>query len=192
MIVYFIRNSMNGRWYVGKTVKTALRRWTEHKRAAKSGSKSALSNAIRLYGPNQFSVEILCECENAIDMDFSEIFAIALLHSIESSVSYNMTEGGDGGSAELMRAYWASLNQEERKIRISKSMSGILNYQNDDAFASLRRQNALQANAALQQLTTPQFRKQRSHLAGSAVAKSMSIKQKKDRSSKGVAARRGK
>lgn len=97
MIIYLIRNTLNGRWYVGKTIYNAQLRWEQHKRSAKQGAKSALYNAIRARGHEIFEVVHLISCDTIQELNAAEIVAIAVLKAIETAPTYNMTEGGDGG-----------------------------------------------------------------------------------------------
>ena len=58
MIIYAITNVENGKRYIGMTESSLARRWVEHKKAARHGSvKTALYNAMRLYGIDRFVCE---------------------------------------------------------------------------------------------------------------------------------------
>ena len=58
MIVYKITNMNNYKIYVGQTKFTAEKRFKEHSKA-----NSLIGNAIRKYGEEQFSLEVLAICE---------------------------------------------------------------------------------------------------------------------------------
>ena len=60
------------------------------------GSGKAIKNAIAKYGFNNFSCEILEECESAEALDCREIYWIEQLHSRCPGVGYNITTGGNG------------------------------------------------------------------------------------------------
>jgi group I intron endonuclease len=97
-IIYLITNLVNGKKYVGCTTKTILKRWRNHIKKAKYGKKlSYFHKAIRKYCPENFSREILCECESKEIMHLMETFKIIVCHSHVSDGGYNISWGGDGG-----------------------------------------------------------------------------------------------
>ena len=92
MIVYKLTNLLNGKVYVGQTVRTLEQRIDQHKRR----SESVVSQAIKKYGWENFSAEILEECQTQEELDRREIFWIAKLDCIAPK-GYNLNEGGSGG-----------------------------------------------------------------------------------------------
>lgn len=92
MIVYLIRNTVDGKCYVGQTVRDFERRIVEHRSAAKKG-KGRLYNAIRKYGWENFESEVLEECVDAADLDMSERFWIRAYNSLSPN-GYNLKGGG--------------------------------------------------------------------------------------------------
>ena len=92
MIVYKITNLLSGKIYVGQTVRTLEKRINQHKRR----TESAISQAIKKYGWENFSAEVLEECETQKQIDEREMFWIAKLDCI-SPKGYNLNEGGSGG-----------------------------------------------------------------------------------------------
>lgn len=60
-IIYCHTNKVNGKKYVGQTVQTMQARWRQHRSYALKGKKhcDAFYNAIRKYGPDAFTHEIL-------------------------------------------------------------------------------------------------------------------------------------
>ena len=101
-IVYCIQNQVNQKNYVGKTCVPIEKRWQAHKNNAKHGSNLAFHNAIRKYGENVFSINILAENlsdEEASEMEKQKI--VELSSHVSTGKGYNMTWGGDGtGSGE--------------------------------------------------------------------------------------------
>ena len=74
---------------------------------ARSGKrKTYLCHALRKYGQDAFSFEVIEEC-GILDANDRERFYIHLYHSNHASFGFNMSEGGDGGqnsrSAEVRR-----------------------------------------------------------------------------------------
>jgi group I intron endonuclease len=94
-IVYLITNVVNGRIYIGKTTKSLAHRWKGHRNAAVCGSRYAFHNAIRKYGPDAFTKEILAHAPPD-DLNDMERIWIFLMNSIFPN-GYNLREGGEGG-----------------------------------------------------------------------------------------------
>lgn len=95
MIIYLITNKINGKQYVGQTKHTLEYRWSEHISTSKSKRFWLVHKAIAKYGEENFLVETLHICETKEEMDFVEMFYIALLNS-KAPIGYNLTDGGDG------------------------------------------------------------------------------------------------
>ena len=112
-VIYKITNTLNGKFYVGKTKQKLSRRITQHKYDSKKGSLG-LGAAIRKYGWENFTVEVIETCP--IDkLNEREIFFIAEL-DCKSPNGYNLTDGGDGGRG-------LSPNKETRD-KISAKLKG--------------------------------------------------------------------
>src|SRR5208282_2526537 len=63
-VVYLIRNLINGKVYVGQTTLTLRDRWNCHLSAARNTSKpSYFQRAIKKYGADNFSIEVLIETD---------------------------------------------------------------------------------------------------------------------------------
>jgi len=95
-VIYKITNQVNGKIYVGQTSQTIVRRWRRHIEHAASGRKCAFHNAIRKYGPEAFSKQILEECDPSA-LNEREIYWIAELKAIQHDIGYNRTTGGQKG-----------------------------------------------------------------------------------------------
>ena len=90
-VVYKITNTRNGKPYVGQTTRPIKERFREHARCR----KSLIGKAIRKYGAENFTFEVLEECENAEQLNEREIFWIAELNC-KSPNGYNISDGGEG------------------------------------------------------------------------------------------------
>jgi group I intron endonuclease len=123
--VYKITNKINGKYYIGKSIKDKVPFW-RHVNNAERGKKYILSRAIRKYGKQFFSQEIICCCSDADDLNMLERYYIKKFKSNISIYGYNMTKGGDGGNTLLSKS-----TEEVKKIRkkmseaISKAQTGI-------------------------------------------------------------------
>ena len=93
--IYKVTNTINGKIYIGQTVKPIEERWQEHIYEARGNNKSCsyLHNAMHKYGEKVFKFEIIESC-NAEDLDEREIYWVAYFNSFEEG--YNLTRGGKG------------------------------------------------------------------------------------------------
>jgi group I intron endonuclease len=112
-IVYFIMNWINGKGYVGWTVKTVDQRWSEHRGGY--GSAERLRRAIKKYGFQNFFVQEIESGLTAEQAKQMEKWWIARLATFGQG--YNQTAGGDGSIGRV----WTP---EQRK-QISDKKRGI-------------------------------------------------------------------
>lgn len=106
--VYLISSVATDKKYVGVTSQHFEKRFTAHKwYARKNGRCSALYAAMRKYGDQAFSVELIEECSSFEEMNEREIYWIAKLGTL-SPDGYNLTTGGDAGKPCEMVAKMAS------------------------------------------------------------------------------------
>lgn len=97
MIVYLIRNLLNGKKYVGQTASSLRERWQGHVSSAQSGSRFPIHCAIRKYGVGNFEISELARAANKEELDVLEQKHIAESRSMVPE-GYNRTAGGDGFS----------------------------------------------------------------------------------------------
>lgn len=96
--IYVIRNDINKKVYIGKTIDTLSNRFSKHKWDAinKSNTNCPLHNAMNKYGIEHFHIEPLEECDNEI-LSQREIYWIKYFNSyLDNSKGYNATSGGEG------------------------------------------------------------------------------------------------
>jgi group I intron endonuclease len=97
MLVYKITNTVNGKAYIGVTIRTLHNRWTRHKSSAKTGSQHPIHKAIRKHGADKFITEELCTVTTIEDLKQREQELIALFETYGNPAKgYNATRGGDG------------------------------------------------------------------------------------------------
>jgi len=108
--VYLIRNKMNSKLYVGKTIHSYRKRKREHKSAARKDSKTAFHCALRKYGSHNFSGMVLFETDDPEELDELEMMTIDFLRTVAPN-GYNLTEGGEGGRLS---------DETKEKVRQSK------------------------------------------------------------------------
>jgi group I intron endonuclease len=122
-IIYLITNKVNGKKYVGQTVKALKHRWNQHKRDARVGSTQSLHCAVRKYGPTSFTIEVIAASLEPFLNDL-ETFFIQMHCSRTKQHGYNMTAGGDGaGAGEDNHRFGKKLSEETRR-KISEAHKG--------------------------------------------------------------------
>lgn len=92
MIIYKATNNINGKVYIGQTIRTLEERISEHKRK----KESVLGRAIRKYGKDNFSFEIIDSAENVDELNEKEKYWIDYYNSCDKEKGYNLCAGGDG------------------------------------------------------------------------------------------------
>jgi len=111
-IIYKITNKLNGKIYVGKS---------KYNMDDYFGSGIIITHAIKKYGIENFTKEIIVECDDA-EIDELEGYWIEQLNARDKSVGYNISSGGQGGDH-----YWKVMSDEEReqhREKIRKSTKG--------------------------------------------------------------------
>ena len=99
--IYLLRNLINGKGYVGQYLGViAERRWRRHILMAFWGAETLVHRAIRKYGVENFSAEVIWL--GAADLlDVKEIYYIKKLHTFiddPKGGGYNLTLGGRSGT----------------------------------------------------------------------------------------------
>ena len=93
--IYKIANKVNGKCYIGQSI-NVKRRWREHLKAYKTpdyhGYNYPLYQAIRFYGLENFSFEVLEECQPE-KLNEKEIYWIEVFKSYDDG--YNQDRGGN-------------------------------------------------------------------------------------------------
>ena len=103
-IIYAIRNKVNDKYYVGKTVKTFYKRYCIKDKEnpiedlSKNTHNKYLKNAINKYGFENFEViPVLDKAYSKEQLDELEKYYIALYRTEKYGGVYNITTGGDDG-----------------------------------------------------------------------------------------------
>lgn len=93
--IYKITNLINQKAYIGKTVNSIEKRWSEHQREAQRerAENRPLYKALNKYGISNFTIELIEEVE-INQLSEKEIYWIGYYHTYEDG--YNATLGGDG------------------------------------------------------------------------------------------------
>ena len=105
--IYKIENTVNGKVYIGQTIRSPQKRWSQHKQAMKYENGPQYNNhlysAMRLYGLENFTFEVIENCDDSY-LDEKEIYWIAQYNSNDADFGYNNTGGGQGQGAVVTRS----------------------------------------------------------------------------------------
>lgn len=98
--IYGIKNKINSKIYIGKTMKSFGDRWDCHKAQLRGGyhDNPHLQRAWKKYGEGNFSFIVLVDCVNGethADVNKLEVQEIAKYRDL--GLAYNIHDGGDGG-----------------------------------------------------------------------------------------------
>ena len=125
MIIYEIKNKINGKIYIGQHLSNELGSYW--------GSGKLIKKAINKYGIENFERSILERCSSKDELNEREKYWIKEKNSLVNG--YNLTEGGTGGDnsqyidysdewvekqRQNTKNYWDNLSDEERKNRSQK------------------------------------------------------------------------
>lgn len=91
--IYLITNTVNGKQYVGQTIRKNIEtRWNQHRKCDAKSCGSYLLRAYKKYGIEKFKFQIICICFdevcNQLEMEYIKKF------NTLSPNGYNLKEGG--------------------------------------------------------------------------------------------------
>ena len=118
MLIYKATNLVNDKVYIGKTIQEFDSRKQAHiKEALSSKCKKYFHRAIRKYGVNNFTWEVVCQywCVTEKELGEYEKYYIKKYDSFGEN-GYNMTVGGEGSEGHIVT--------DEVKELISKKCTG--------------------------------------------------------------------
>jgi hypothetical protein len=110
MQIYKTTNLINGKIYIGQTIRSSEKYL---------GSGIKLKEAIKKYGKKNFKKEILLTVSTQQELDEAEIYFIKLFDSNNPKIGYNLNEGG-----QLENKTGTKLHKETKE-KISKSLKGF-------------------------------------------------------------------
>lgn len=128
--VYKITHKESGKSYIGCTTKGIDERFKTHMWMAAWRPAGYLHHALRKYGADAFSLDLIASHENAEDMLSCEIAMIAKFGTLAPH-GYNMTSGGEGGfmpceeiRRKISEAGRRRIASDETRAKMSMTMSG--------------------------------------------------------------------
>lgn len=111
-IIYKWTNTLNGKVYIGQTVRPEIRYKRHLDEAFKNNSDYHFHRALRKYGIDAFSYEVI-EKVPVSELDDREVFWIAYYDSFNNG--YNSTEGGKGNRGYI----WSDEAKEAQSERMT-------------------------------------------------------------------------
>lgn len=134
-------------------------RWSKHKQSAREGAPWPISAAIRKYGPEAFSIEVVEECHSLDELNAAEIRWIA-----EITPAYNATAGG-GGLASPSEAVRSKISEAGKGRKITENQRAALIARNTGRTVSeATRQKLSEAFKGKQTRKTPMSHKELAQL----------------------------
>lgn len=98
--IYGIRNKINNKIYIGKTMMNFGDRWDCHKSQLRGNyhDNPHLQNSWNKYGEDNFEFIVIHNCKNNENVDKVNLLEIEYIkHYRDLGLSYNILDGGDGG-----------------------------------------------------------------------------------------------
>jgi len=127
MVVYCIKNTVNGKLYFGQTSSQLRVRWNHHVYTARHRKRtSKLHNALRKYGDESFVVFEIFHTESKEELDSREKFLIEFYKTTDDKYGYNITEGGEGANKKMSdnnARHWLGKTQSEESKEKRRKMS---------------------------------------------------------------------
>lgn len=118
-VIYKATNKINGKIYIGQTTRSLRRRKQGHIQDTKNNrDNSIFHRAIKKYGKNVFSWEIIENCDSKDELDEMEFHYIKQYDSYDNG--YNLTLGGEGSPG--------AIRSEDVRRKISNSTKGSKAY----------------------------------------------------------------
>lgn len=140
--LYRITNLLNNKVYIGQSDNVS-RRWAYHKnQATKEKPVQYINRAMRKYGVDNFSFEVIASCRTQDDADETEILLILQYDSRNKNKGYNIKPGGETWDAE-MRQYMSEkikqhyIDHPEDRQRVSEQTKIL--WQNPDHLAKMKK-----------------------------------------------------
>jgi hypothetical protein len=119
MIIYKINNNINGKIYIGQTIRTFQERFNGYKNEIKFAKKTRpIIYALRKYGIENFTFEVIDYADTKEELDDKERYYIKFYNSADRNFGYNIELGGNGPGK----------HSEETKSKIRESQLGELNH----------------------------------------------------------------
>lgn len=114
--IYKITNNVNGKVYIGQTIRTLKARFNQH--IHRTGC-TYLHSALQKYGKENFSIQLIEEVPKEL-LDEREIYWISFYDSTNKSKGYNLIKGGRLGAKDKFK-----LTPEQIRTLIELENQGV-------------------------------------------------------------------
>jgi group I intron endonuclease len=129
--IYKITNLINNKLYIGQTVNIS-KRWSQHKTEAKRDDpRMVVNQAMKKHGIENFTFDIIAECETIDDANIIETELIVQYQShISLGNGYNVSNGGSNApkteewKEHMSKLFTGRPISEETKKKISDALIG--------------------------------------------------------------------
>lgn len=154
--VYITTNNINNKKYIGKCAYNKINGWENY-----LGSGKLLKQAIQKYGTENFSREIILECESITELDAAEKHYIQEVDACNNRNYYNIAEGGTGGNTrggytdDEYKTYCAKFSapgelnpmygKKHTKASNDKNRQSVMKHWNDQEFINKHKQATIEA-----------------------------------------------
>ena len=126
MIIYYIKNKINNKMYIGQTVYSLKRRIKGHLQCVRLGRDRKLYNAIKKYGWDNFEYGIICNCQTLEELNQKETEYIVKFDTYKNG--YNMGLGGDNNvmiTEQTKKKHDEKMRTPEVRNKISQTMTKL-------------------------------------------------------------------
>lgn len=163
MLIYKETNRINLKVYIGLTTKTLQKRHEGHIKESLDPVKctSYFHKAMKKYGVENFTVEVIETCQTKEELYEREKFWIKFYKSNDPKFGYNMTAGGEGSigrvfSAETIekirkgvtgKTAWNKNKTKETDPRIKSSWNAGLSKETDERLKLLGQKESITKRA---------------------------------------------
>lgn len=128
-IIYTIKNIINGKIYVGQTIRGLNKRLYQHFNSPQPNS--AIDRAIQKYGIENFTFDVVDTADDQETLNMLERLHIARYESMTYQEGYNIRAGGFNGKhslesrQKLSKSHKGKRLSDEHKKKISNSLKGF-------------------------------------------------------------------
>lgn len=120
--IYMTKNNINGKLYIGQHTRTMNLKDIDD--SWYLGSGDALHMAIAKYGEENFTREIIYECESKSELDYMEKVFINYYNAVKNEDFYNIAGGGQGVGSGENHTMYGKHHTAEAKRKISEATRG--------------------------------------------------------------------
>jgi group I intron endonuclease len=126
--VYKITNKVNGKVYLGQT-NDHVQRWAQHRSAALNEPTQVVARAMKKYGIDSFTFEVVGSCRTLKEVNDFEPQFIEQYNSCDPKFGYNVEKGGGGmprspetckKMSEGIRKYYETHNSKRKGQKLTE------------------------------------------------------------------------